>query len=112
MPASKRAILTLAVLTAAVITEFRAITHTGTVPASGEAALGFSTTNAISNEMVAVDVLGTTIATAGAAIAQGALVQVGTAGKVITKTTGIAVGRALQAASADGDNIEIFLIPN
>lgn len=112
MPASKRAILTLSVLAAAAITEFRAISHTGTVPASGEAALGFSTTDAASGEMVAADMLGTTIATAGAAIVQGALVQVGTSGKVITKDAGIAVGRALQAASADGDNIEIFLIPN
>jgi hypothetical protein len=41
--------------------------------------------------------------TAGAAITALADVEVGTAGKVITKASGIAIGRALSAGSTDAD---------
>jgi hypothetical protein len=41
--------------------------------------------------------------TAGAAITALAEVEVGTAGKVITKASGIAIGRALSAGSTDTD---------
>jgi hypothetical protein len=47
--------------------------------------------------------------TAGAAIAYGAEVQTNATGKAITATTGgTVVGRALQAAAADGDRISIL----
>ncbi len=47
--------------------------------------------------------------TAGAAIAYGAEVQTNAAGKAITLTTGgTSIGRALQAASADGDRLSIL----
>jgi hypothetical protein len=39
--------------------------------------------------------------TAGAAIAALAEVEVGTAGKVITKASGVAIGRAIEAAAGD-----------
>jgi Uncharacterized conserved protein (DUF2190) len=45
------------------------------------------------------------ILTAGAAITALAEVEVGTAGKVITKASGIAIGRALSAGSTDADVI-------
>ena len=47
--------------------------------------------------------------TAGAGISALAEVEVGTAGKVVTKTSGIAIGRALDAASADGSDVFIEL---
>ena len=56
--------------------------------------------------------MGTAVVTAGAAIAKDAAVEVGTAGKAVTKSTGVTVARALQAAAADGDRIEVMLIPN
>jgi hypothetical protein len=47
---------------------------------------------------------------AGAAVAKGARVMSNTAGKAITGTaTNIGVGRALEAASADGDAIAVLL---
>jgi hypothetical protein len=56
---------------------------------------------------------GTSIAVAGAAIALGALVEVHTTvAQVVTKAAGIAIGRALTAAGAAGDQIEVLLIPN
>jgi hypothetical protein len=48
--------------------------------------------------------------TAGAAVAYGAEVQTNASGKAITVTTGgTVVGRALQAATADGDRIAVLL---
>jgi hypothetical protein len=60
-----------------------------------------------------VDVLGTTVVEAGAAINAGATVKSNAAGKAITwASSGAKVGLALGAAGADGDLIEILLIPN
>ena len=75
-------------------------------------AIGVTNTSAAVGEYVATDVLGTTVVTAGAAIAKGAAIEVGTAGKAVTKTSGVTVARALQAATADGDRIEVMLISN
>lgn len=47
--------------------------------------------------------------TAGAAIAAGAQVEVGTAGKAITLAAGVPAGRALTAAAGDGSIIEVDL---
>ena len=55
--------------------------------------------------------LGTTKVVASAAIAIGALVTTTNAGKAVTTTTDkdVVIGRALEAAGADGDIIEIQL---
>lgn len=103
---------TLSVLATAALTANRFVTAAGAVPAASGNALGVALADAASATQVPVVVLGTAVVTAGAAIANGVAVEVGTAGKAITKATGIAVGRALQAASGDGDSIEINLIPN
>lgn len=105
-------LLTLSVLAAAAITAERFTTATGTVPAAGANALGVAKSNAAIGETYPVEVVGTAVVTAGAAIAAGAAVEVGTAGKAITKASGATVGRALNAASADGDRIEVLLIAN
>ena len=52
---------------------------------------------------------GTFIMTAGAAIAEGADLETGLVGKVITQTTGTVIGKTLEGASADGDEIEVLL---
>lgn len=46
---------------------------------------------------------------AGAAIVRGAEVEVGTDGKHITLASGISVGKAISAASADGDEFQLFI---
>lgn len=104
--------LTLGVTAAATITQYRAITAAGAVATAAGNSLGFATTDAASGDRVPVAVLGTAIASASAAIAVGAALEVAANGQVVTRSAGVTVGRALSAASAAGDLIEVLLIPN
>lgn len=107
------AVLTIGVVAAAAIGHHRAITAAGAVAPAGGNAVGFTDTGAAAaGERLPVTALGTALATAGGAIALGAAVEVGTAGKVVTKAAGVAIGRALTAAAADGEQIEVLVIPN
>ncbi len=110
MPATNISLLTLSVIAAAALTEGQPVAYDGTVAADGAAIKGVAETDAAIGDRVALTAIGTGIATAGAVIAEGALVQV-SGGKFITKAAGISVGRALQAAGADGDKFELLLIP-
>lgn len=112
MAAASISTLTLSVKATAALTAGRAVNIAGAVPAAGTYSLGVADSNGAIGDMVPVQVAGTVVATAGAAISAGALVEVGTDGKLITKNTGISVGRALSAAAADGDQIEVLLIGN
>lgn len=109
---SKVSLLTLTVIATAAITAERFITTAGAVATAAGNADGVSNTDAAIGERFPADVLGTTIVTAGAAIAANAYVEVGSAGKAITRASGKAVGKALQAATADGDRIRVLLLPN
>lgn len=111
MPASKAPLMTLSVGAAAAITEFRAVDYDGTVPAAGTAMFGLATTDAAIDEQVAADVMGTSVAEVGGAVALKAELEVGAGGKLVTQTTGVVVAKAMQAAGADGDQIEVFLLP-
>jgi len=107
------AVLTIGVIAVAAIGQNRAISAAGNVAAAGGNAVGFTNTGAAAaGERLPVTALGTALATAGGAIALGAAVEVGAAGKVVTKAAGITVGRALTAAVADGEQIEVLVIPN
>lgn len=105
-------ILTLSVLAAAALTAERFVTAAGAVATAAGNALGASESDAAIGELCPTITLGTAIVTAGGAIALGAAIEVGTAGKAVTRTSGVTVARALQAAAADGDRIEVMLIPN
>jgi hypothetical protein len=104
--------LTLSVEAAAALLANRAVTVSGAVPAAGAAVIGFTRTSGESRDVVPVDAGGTVTAEAGAAIAKGAALEVDDLGRVITKTTGVTVGRALAAADAAGAVIEIRFIAN
>lgn len=108
----KITLLNLSLLAAAAITAERFIDHGGNVATAAGNAAGVAETAGAIGDLISTTVLGTAIVTAGGAIAKGAAVEVGATGKAVTKSAGIAVGRALQAAAADGDRIEVFLIPN
>lgn len=110
----KIALLNLSVLATAALIAERFVGFDGATAAAGAGAYGVATTDGASGDLVAVDVQGTTIVTAGAPIAAGAQIQVGSAGKAITKAAGIAVGRLAPGAvaAADGDRVEVILIPN
>jgi hypothetical protein len=105
-------VLSIAIAATAAITAERFITATGAVATAAGNAIGVATTGAAIGDQVNTDVLGTSVVMAGAAIAKGAAIEVGTAGKAVTKASGVTVARALQAATADGDRIEVALIPN
>ena len=109
---SKISVLTLSILAAVVITAERFVTATGNVATAAGNAIGAATTSAAVGERFPADVIGTTVVTAGGAIAAGAAIEVGAGGKAVTRTAGVTVARALQAAAADGDRIQVILINN
>ena len=112
MAASNIAVLTVGVVATGTITQNQAMTAGGAVASAAGNAVGFANTGGATGARIPVTALGTALAVAGAAIALGAAVEVGSAGKVITRSAGVTVGRAMSAAGADGDQIEILVIPN
>jgi hypothetical protein len=110
----KTAILTLTVVAAGVLAAERLVTASGAYPTARAGAYGVTATSAAAaGALVPVDVLGTAVVTAGGVFAKDASLAVGASGKVVASEAGdVIVGRALQASTADGDRVEIFLIPN
>jgi hypothetical protein len=75
--------------------------------------LGVARTDAASGDMLAVDVLGTALVLSGAAVSAGDALQTDASGNAITQTsTNPVVARALAAATAANQLIEVLLIPN
>jgi len=104
-------ILPLTVEATAVVLADRCVDQDGGYATAAAACFGVTTedVNAI-GDLTTVAVMGTKIMTASAAIAKDAYVEVvGAEGKIVTKTSGVTIGRTLQAASADGDKIEVLL---
>lgn len=98
---------------AAALAQYQPVTATGAAATAGGNAIGTADVAAAIGDQFNATVMGTALAVAGAAISAGALVEVGsTVTQVITKNTGVAIGRALSAASAAGDIIEVLLIAN
>lgn len=113
MAASNISILTINRTLSGTVAQYGPVTAAGAPATAAGNAVGFAQVGGSSGGVVPVTVLGTTIATAGAAITAGDLVEVGTTvSKVVTKSSGVAIGRALTAAAADGDQIEVLILPN
>ena len=105
-------LLPLTIIATAALVAERFITFAGAVPAADAYVLGVVRQNAVSGDKVTVDVVGTVIVEAGAAITAGATLKVDASGRVITwATSGARVGLALQSAGASGQFIEILLTP-
>ena len=107
-----REVQSLPVVATAVLTACRLVSPTGGLPADGGNALGAAKSDAAIGETCPVITLGTAVLEASAAIAKGAAVESGADGRIETKSAGVTIGRALQAAGAAGDKIEVTLIPN
>lgn len=115
MAAANIALLTVSVAPTATLTQYRAVSDAGALPAAGARCLGFAQTGGTNGgPRVPVIVQGTTIAEAGAAIAAGALVELNAAGQVITRATGVVVGKLMpgSVAAALGDQVEILIVGN
>lgn len=109
------AIYSRTVTAAAALSAHRAVTVAGAVAGAGANCLGFARNAAAIGEDVTVDVLGSTHAEAGAAIAVGAALELDASGRVVTLAAGEKVGRMAPfqvAAGAAGAIVEILLIPN
>lgn len=106
-------LLTLPVVLASACAAQRFITATGSPAGAGANALGVTRYGAAAGATVPVDVLGTAVVEAGAAIAQGDTLKADADGRAITwATSGAKVAIALQAASVAGQLIEVLLLPN
>jgi hypothetical protein len=103
-------LFTHTVAATAAITADRFITHAGAVPAAGAVCLGVARTSAESGDVLSVDVIGTTMVTAGDTITVGAAVETDNAGRAIPLDSGVKLGRAL-TAGATGALVEVLLIP-
>lgn len=107
--------LTLTVTAAVALAACRFVTQAGAYLAAGAAAFGVTRSSAeAAGALVPVDVQGTAIAEAGAAITLDAPLMVDATGRVVPLTVGSKspVGRAMQAATAAGQQIEILLVPS
>lgn len=112
---SKQAIplLTLALALSATAAANRFVTPAGALAGADANTLGVTRTGGVATDKVPVDVLGTAVVEAGAAVAAGDTVKSDSTGRAITwATSGAKVGLALEAATAAGQFIEVLLVPN
>lgn len=108
-------LMTLTVIATAAVVANRCITLAGAYPAAAGLALGVTRSNGAIGDALPVDVHGTAIIEAGAAITADATLMVGADGKVITHDNDgdkHTVGRALEAAAGDGSLLEVLLVPS
>lgn len=105
-------VLTLTVAATATLVANRFVTALGAQTGAAGNALGVARSAAVSGERISVDALGTATVEAGAAISAGALVEADSVGRAVTKSAGVTLGRALEAAAGAGSLIEVLLIPN
>lgn len=106
-------ILTLTQRLTGTVAQSRFVSPAGAQVVADANALGVTRLAGVSGDDVPLDVLGTTIVEAGAAVAAGATLKSDATGRGITwVTAGARLGIALQAAAGAGEFIEVMLIPN
>lgn len=113
MPLQDITILALTVAATGTIGACRFVTPAGAQAGADANTLGVCRVAAVAGDKIPVNVLGTSVVEAGAAIAAGATLKSDASGRAITwATSGAKVGLALEAASGAGAFIEVLLIPN
>lgn len=108
-------LLTLTVIATAVVAANRFVTTAGAHTAAGALPLGVTRSDGVIGDPIPVDVHGTALVEAGDAIAADAPIMVTTDGKALTHDGDgdkHAVARALEAAGAAGDLVEVLLVPS
>lgn len=106
-------ILPLTVLLTGTVAESRFVTVAGAQAGADANTLGVARSAGVSGDRITVDVLGTAVVEAGAAIAAGATLETDASGRAVTwATSGPKVGIALEAAGAAGQFIEVLLVQN
>ena len=116
MPGSNGSIslLTLTVIATAAVAGCRCVTQAGTYAAAGGVVYGVTRTPGSVGDPIPVDILGTTIVEAGAAITKDAALMVDATGRVVPLSGAgkSPVARAQEAATAAGEFIEVLLVPS
>ena len=113
MSMQSNSIFSLTLIASSALTANRFITPAGAAATAGANTLGVNRqTIGTAGYACTVDVIGTAIVEAGAAISQGATVQSDSTGRAITYASGARVGVALQSASTAGNFIEVLLLQN
>ena len=112
MPSQSISVLALSVVANGAITAQRFVTAVGLQAGAGANVLGVARSSAAAGDALAVDVLGTAIVEAGAAITAGAALETDASGRAVTVSSGAVVARALGPAGQAGERIEVVLIPN
>lgn len=114
MPAAAIPSPVITLTSTAATAQYQPVQATGAPAAAAGNACGFANAAATAaGQALPVSVGPTALAVAGAAIAAGALLEVHTTvTQVVTKAAGVSIGRALNAAAAAGDIVEVLPIPN
>lgn len=106
-------LLTLSVALSTAAAAFRFVTAAGAQAGADANTFGVTRTAGAIGEKVPVDVIGTAVVEAGAAVAAGDTIKSDATGRAITwATSGAKVAVALEAATAAGQFIEVRLIDN
>lgn len=105
-------VLSLPLKLTAPVAEYTFVDLTGANATAAAYASGLADQGGAIGDVIKTQVLGTARMKAGAAIAKGALVEVGAGGKGVTKAAGIAVARTQEAAAGVDSVIEVLLLPN
>lgn len=110
MPSGNIPLLTLTVIASATVAASRFVTQDGAYPSAGAKGHGVTRSSGVSGDLIPVDVLGTAIVEAGGTVAKDAALELDATGRVVTKSTGVAVAKAMEAGVVGG-LIEVLLIP-
>lgn len=113
MSRQAHALLTLTVALTGTVAANRFVTVAGAQAGADANTLGVACTAGGSGDKIPVDVLGTAVVEAGAAVSAGATLETDASGCAVTwATSGPKVAIALEEATAAGQLIEVLLIPN
>lgn len=113
MSQNHTSVMALSVTLTGTVTANRFVTTAGAQAGADANTLGVARSSGVSGDVITVDVIGTAIVEAGAAISKGAVLEVDSSGRGVTwATSGGKVGIALEAAGGAGEFIEVLLLPN
>ena len=113
MPSGNIALLTLTVAAAGAVASNRFITAAGAYPSAAAKAIGVTRTAATAaGELLPVDALGTALAEAAGAFAKDDALELNGTGRVVVRTSGVGVARALEASTGAGVLVEVLLTPS
>lgn len=105
---TEKILFTTTILALVALARFRFANFSGGVATAGAPVLGIPVSGFDAGEQASVATHGEILVEAGAAIVVGVELESDATGRAVTKTTGVAFGRARDAAAAAGDIIRVL----